>query len=61
MPEHSALVPAAKNAAPVFLYSAQDWEHADGLPADLAALAKAQAFKGQTGQTILSASDDGTV
>jgi len=61
MPEHSALVPVAKNAAPVFLYSVQDWEHADDLPADLAALAKAQAFKAQTGQTIVSASDDGTV
>jgi len=61
MPEHSALIPAAQNAAPVYLYSAQDWEHVDGLPAGLAALAKAQDFNGQSGQIILSARDDGTV
>ena len=61
MPEHAALILAADNAIPVYLYSTLDWEHVDGLPADLAALAKAQTFKGQSGQIILSASDDGSI
>lgn len=61
MPEHSALIPVAQNAAPVFLFSKRDWEHTEGLPIGLAALAKAQAFSGKSGQTILSASEDGAV
>ncbi|MEL6857266.1 MAG: hypothetical protein AAFO74_02695 [Pseudomonadota bacterium] len=61
MPEHSALIPVATDAAPVYLLRTEDWQSDLDLPADLIALAKAQKFKGAAGQMVLSAAPDGTV
>lgn len=61
MPDHPALVPTADSAAPVFLCSTSDWDELADLPADLQAMAKAQGFKGQFGQSVLTASDDGSI
>ncbi|MEO1188765.1 MAG: leucyl aminopeptidase family protein, partial [Pseudomonadota bacterium] len=61
MPTHSALIASAESAAPVYLYSKDDWEAADGLPGEMMAMATAQGFKGQNGQMVLTASADGAV
>ena len=61
MPTHSALIATADSAAPVYLYSKDDWETSEGIPADLMAMAKALGFKGQSGQMVLAASADGTI
>lgn len=61
MPKHAALIPAAANAAPVYLLTAEDWRSEPDLPAGLLVLAKAQKFEGGSGQMVISAADDGTV
>lgn len=61
MPEHTSLIPTADAAAPVYLYSKQDWAQKNELPADLVAIAKAQKFNGLSGQLAITANDDGSV
>ncbi|MEL7032612.1 MAG: leucyl aminopeptidase family protein [Pseudomonadota bacterium] len=61
MPTHSALISTAESAAPIYLFSKDDWETSEGVPADLLAMASAQGFKGQNGQMVLTATADGTV
>ena len=61
MPSHAALIPAASDAAPVYLLTASDWDAGPDLPEALMALAKAQKFKGSAGQFIISADADGGV
>ncbi|NQY14309.1 MAG: leucyl aminopeptidase family protein [Henriciella sp.] len=61
MPDHPALIATADAAAPVYLFSKSDWPASEGIPADLLAMANAQGFKGQNGQLVLTASDDGTI
>lgn len=61
MPVHNALIPTSEISAGVYLYSKTDWDSATGLPEDLVALAKAQAFDGSTGQTIFAATASGEI
>ncbi|MEM7459242.1 MAG: leucyl aminopeptidase family protein, partial [Pseudomonadota bacterium] len=61
MPTHSALIAKADSAAPVYLFSKEDWEGVDGLPTDLMAMATAQNFTGQSGQMVLTATAGGHV
>lgn len=61
MPSHAALIPAASDAAPVYLVTAADWDSGLDLPDALSALAKAQKFKGHTGQTVIGAHPDGSI
>lgn len=61
MPSHAALIPAASDAAPVYLVTAADWDSDLDLPDGLWAQAKAQKFKGQAGQMVIAARPDGAI
>ena len=61
MPSHAALIPAASDAAPVYLVTAADWDSDLYLPDGLWAQAKAQKFKGQAGQMVIAARPDGAI
>nr|WP_070961514.1 leucyl aminopeptidase family protein [Hyphomonas sp. Mor2] len=64
MPSHPALIATADAPAKLYLFSSEDWGD-DGskadIPAPLAALAKANAFKAGTGQLIVRAGDGGEI
>ncbi|MEP1143060.1 MAG: leucyl aminopeptidase family protein [Henriciella sp.] len=61
MPEHAALIPSAKAAAPIYLHTRDSWGDADDLPSALLAQAKAQKFKGSAGKMVISADGDGKI
>lgn len=64
MPQHPALIEKAKTPAKLYLFSSSDWDDdsaASGIPAPLAALAKANAFKASAGQLVVRADEDGAM
>lgn len=64
MPQHSALIAAADAPAKLYLFSSKDWsdeQQASDLPPALAALAKANEFKGTAGQVVIRSDDAGRI
>lgn len=64
MPHHSALIASADAPAKLYLFSTDGWgddQDTSGIPAPLAALAKANGFKGGAGQFVLRANEDGQI
>ncbi len=58
---HKAYIAAADRPAAIHLVRQSDWEAVStGLPPGLAALARANAFKGHAGEMVLAANEDGT-
>lgn len=64
MPHHSALIAAADAPAKLYLFSSHDWSDEQktlDVPGPLAALAKANGFKGGAGEYVLRANQDGQI
>ncbi|MCR9195677.1 MAG: leucyl aminopeptidase family protein, partial [Hyphomonas sp.] len=64
MPHHSALIAAADAPAKLYLFSSHDWsdeQKTSDVPGPLAALAKANGFKGGAGEYVLRADQDGQI
>jgi leucyl aminopeptidase len=64
MPHHSALIASADAPAKLYLFSSDDWgddQKILDLAAPLAALAKANGFKGGAGQFVVRADEDGQI
>ncbi|MEL6415558.1 MAG: leucyl aminopeptidase family protein, partial [Pseudomonadota bacterium] len=61
MPEHSALIPNADAAVPVYLFTTDSWDEGAALPDGLTASAKAHAFTGAAGQMVIGATDAGAM
>ncbi|MCF6328349.1 MAG: leucyl aminopeptidase family protein, partial [Henriciella sp.] len=61
MPTYPALTASAKMPAEIHLFTAEQWGAGADIPADLAALGKAQAFKASAGQMLFTATEEGHV
>ncbi|MEM6535743.1 MAG: leucyl aminopeptidase family protein, partial [Pseudomonadota bacterium] len=56
-----SFVAAAEAPVPIYLVGSAAWDSGLSLPDDLAAMATAQGFKAGSGETVLSATSDGTL
>ena len=64
MPQHPALIETADAPAKLYLFSSSEWSDesaASDIPAPLAALAKANAFKASAGQLVVRADEKGAI
>jgi len=61
MPTYPALTASAKARADIYLFTSDQWRDGADIPADLAALGKAQEFKSSAGQMLFTATEQGHV